>query len=416
MESFVNHFWAVSVELALPLFIGALVAGCMQLLLDQNFLFRHLHGNRFSSVLKAVCLGLPLPVCSCGVIPLAVSLKEKGAGKGAVNGFVVSTPQTGVDSLLVAAAFLGWPFAVFKLLLALVLGLITGFCSAACDKESLRLSPKVLDEAKERQSLRVKLKLAYSYAISDILGSIWLWLLVGIVLSALLAVFMEGVQLSESLAGFSLLKQMFLMLIVSLPLYVCATASIPVAAALVTAGVEPAAVLIFLIAGPATNAVAVSAITKVLGWKHLFIQLLVVVLGSLIAGYLFSSYIYDIKEGHHHVHQAGWLSQLAAVSLLSLFLLNAIRMIRQKLNKVNVDTKVEVLSFLVVGMNCGGCVKKITDFLAKQDGVTLVRIDLAKALLEVQAPGMSCSEIIESFRELGFELSELEVEARRPSN
>ncbi|MBN1846749.1 MAG: permease, partial [Sedimentisphaerales bacterium] len=119
--------WQIVRELSPWLLFGMLLAGILHVLLPAGFIRRHLGGSRLASVLKAVAAGVPLPLCSCGVIPTAIGLRKDGASKGAVTGFLISTPQTGVDSILVSATFLGWPFALFKVVSALVSGCVGGW-------------------------------------------------------------------------------------------------------------------------------------------------------------------------------------------------------------------------------------------------------------------------------------------------
>ena len=226
-------------------------------------------------------------------------------------------------------------------------------------------------------------------------------------LSAVLNTLLPGSGLADSLGGLSLLEQMALMLVISLPLYVCATASIPIAASLVVAGAEPAAVLIFLIAGPATNAVAVSALTKILGWKHLLIQLLVVIFGSILGALFFSSYIKNTKAMELHDHEVGLWSQAGAVLLIMLFSRNLWAWLKTKFLVKEISSASLTFDFKVEGMNCGSCVKKIRAALESKEGVGAIEIDLQEARLKVESTGASIEELIQAVENLGFKLSQI---------
>ena len=200
---------------------------------------------------------------------------------------------------------------------------------------------------------------------------------------------------------------MALMLVISLPLYVCATASIPIAASLVVAGAEPAAVLIFLIAGPATNAVAVSALTKILGWKHLLIQLLVVIFGSILGALFFSSYIKNTKAMELHDHEVGLWSQAGAVLLIMLFSRNLWAWLKTKFLVKEISSASLTFVFKVEGMNCTSCVKKIRAALESKEGEGVIEINLQGARLKVESTGASIEELIQAVENLGFKLSQI---------
>ena len=123
---FLDNIWNLMLELAPWLFVGTVMASLLHIWLPPDFINRRLGSGGPSSVLRAVVFGVPLPLCSCAVIPAAVSLKKEGAGQGSALGFLIATPQTGVDSILVTASMLGWPFALFKVVAALVTGVVGG--------------------------------------------------------------------------------------------------------------------------------------------------------------------------------------------------------------------------------------------------------------------------------------------------
>ena len=231
--------WQVLLELSPWLLLGAGIAGLLHGLLPRNFVHRQLSGR--AGVLKAVLVGVPLPLCSCGVIPTGLGLKKDGASDGAAVGFLVSTPQTGVDSILVAAAFLGWPFALFKVAAAGVTGIVGGWLTEALGGDPGRPPATATDQG------RPSLGAMFAHG-AEMLRTIWRWLLFGVLVSAALTVYVPPDGLAGLGAGGGLLA-MLAMLLVSLPLYVCATASVPIAAALVAGGMPVGAARVFLMAG-----------------------------------------------------------------------------------------------------------------------------------------------------------------------
>ena len=397
MNRFFESFWGLSQELAFPLFAGAAIAGLVHLFLDKEQMTKYLSGHKYAVVFKAVLFGLPLPLCSCGVLPLAISLRSKGLNKGAVNGFLVSTPQTGVDSFLVAASFFSWPFALIKLLLALVLGLITGLTSSFFDGDEEFVSEY---EEKERKKPN-KLQAWWDHSL-DVLQSIWFWLFIGLVISSLISLLTEQFKVNELMSSLALWQQMGLMLLVSLPLYVCATASIPIAMGFVIMGMHPAAALVFLIAGPASNAAVILPLSKILGWRHVMIQLIIVIIGSCLGAYYFSSYlsVMDPMGPSHHHESSSWYQLTAAVLLLSFFLKQIFEVCKDKFNQGPKQGDVE--SYSMDGINCQACVNKIKKASHNYAELQLVEVDKEKKFISFQADEKSRVLFLSQLEDLGF--------------
>ncbi len=312
MASFIAACWQVLLELAPWLLLGTAVAGLLHVLLPRDFLKSQFTGS--SGLWKAVGLGVPLPLCSCAVIPVGLSLKQSGATNGATVAFLISTPQTGVDSVLVSASFLGWPFALFKVASASVMGLIGGWWT---DQEQALTLPIVASDNPAAIPPPSRLGAMWWHCL-ELLRSIWRWLLVGVIASAAITTFLPTTALSHVGLGNPLLA-MVVTLIISLPLYVCATASVPIAAALVASGLPVGAALVFLIAGPATNVATIGAVQRVLGRRALAIYLATVISGSIVCGWSFS-FLTDagtVELPHTHEHANGW-SIASAIVLLAL--------------------------------------------------------------------------------------------------
>jgi uncharacterized membrane protein YraQ (UPF0718 family)/copper chaperone CopZ len=366
--------WHVILELAPWLLLGALVAGVLHIALPPNFIRTQLTGSL--GVVKAVLLGVPLPLCSCGVIPTGLGLKKDGASDGATVGFLISTPQTGVDSILVSASFLGLPFAIFKVASAAVTGLVGGFATNAMTHEA---PPSETSEACAIESLPKRgLRAMIDHSL-ELIQMIWRWLVFGIVVSALITVLVP----SDAFAGLSAyggLAAMAATLLISIPMYVCATASVPIAAALVASGLPTGAALVFLMAGPATNVATIGAVYRTLGKRALAVYLSTIILGSIGFGLMFDSLLdTTAKAAVHDHHGATWWATGSAVVLLALLAWFAFQDGAQMINKLfgsKSPSSAQTIEVDVQGMTCNGCVSRLHKVLTREDGVDSADITL----------------------------------------
>jgi hypothetical protein len=310
--------WDVLLELAPWLLLGLSIAGILHVYLPSGFIHRHLGGKRFANIFKAVSIGVPMPLCSCGVIPAAIGLKKDGASNGAATGFLISTPQTGVDSILVSAAFLGWPFAVFKVFSALISGLIGGILVNMFDESENVMPPVPKHNSCCAKHTKKSWRTVFQFGFLELLQDFYKWLIIGIFIAALIGVFIPSGRLAD-IHWTQGLSGMFIMLGISLPMYICATASVPLAAALITAGMSPGSALVLLMAGPTTNVATLGAVYRSFGKKVLVIYLLTVATMSITLGLLFDNLLINIPPATQHMHALpGYISISAAVVLLAL--------------------------------------------------------------------------------------------------
>ena len=399
---FLNNVWIVLSELAFWLLIGCFVSGVLHVLVSDNWLKKHLGGGGVGSVCKAVFVGVPMPLCSCGVIPAALGLKKQGAGNGASMGFLISTPQTGVDSIFVSASMLSWPFAIFKLVSAFLLGVIGGLISDSIESESEGAEDGSVREAGGKAGLLA----VYDFAINDLLYMIWRWIVVGVVISAAITTWLPPGLLSDW-SSYSLGLTLLAVLLFSLPLYVCATSSVPIAAALVDAGMPLSAALVFLMAGPATNVATIGAVYKGFGVKHLVNYLLTIVVGSLLLAYGFDFLLSDsIGSGlvHHHIEVGSYAVYLLLVFFLA-FLVKDVGFFLKRFLMVGVEGSCGY-QFLVVGLTCQGCVRKLTGALEAVDSVQDVCVDLDRGSVKLLAEPQLNQKIKDSVEKSGFRVKE----------
>lgn len=314
-----NEIWLVTVEMAPYLLFGFLMAGVLSVLISKEYVRRHLGGHGWRQSLKAALVGVPMPICSCGVIPLAASLRKHGASRSATASFLASTPQTGVDSLMITYALLGWVFAVFRTVVAFVSGIICGTAVGAVSPKDEEAAPDCTDECcQPSQTHILKRMLAYGFVSlpRDIARAMVLGIIISGMISGLVPEgFFEGLGDSP--------WTMLAMLVIGIPLYVCSSGSVPIALAFIKAGISPGAALIFLITGPATNAATLTTLWNIIGKKQLVVFLITLSLCALAAGFIINAMDVQLGIGEaacDHEKQTGWFSILSAVALVVILL------------------------------------------------------------------------------------------------
>ena len=300
----IYEIWVLVCEMAPYLLLGFLLAGLMHEFVPKSLSQRYLSGRSMKSVLWAALFGVPLPLCSCGVIPTAMGLRREGAGKGATIAFLIATPQTGVDSIVATYSLMGLPFALIRPLVAMVTAVMGGWLVNATDNEILAVrSPQKHEEehhdcccgkhheekhshgcccGEHKRNIWHRLWDAMTYAFVEMMGDIGKWLLVGLAVAGIITALVPDTWFAV-FQGNSLLSILFVLLL-SIPMYLCATGSIPIAVALMLKGLTPGAALVLLMAGPASNAASIVVIRKELGWRTLLVYLGSIVLGAVVFG------------------------------------------------------------------------------------------------------------------------------------
>lgn len=283
-------------EMSPYLLLGFFLAGVMHAFVPRVLYSRYLSTPGFRSVLYAALLGIPLPLCSCGVIPTSMSLRREGASKGATVSFLIATPQTGVDSIVATFSLMGWAFAIIRPVVALITALFGGLLvdcfskgdeqraevhSSSCSCEQAHAHQQ---ESEQTPGFFVRLKEAIHYAFVEMMQDIGKWLVIGLLVAGVITVLVPD-SFFALFAGNSLMSMLFVLLF-SIPMYLCATGSIPIAVALMLKGLTPGAALVLLMAGPASNAASMLVIGKVLGRKSLLLYLCSIVGGAVLFGLL----------------------------------------------------------------------------------------------------------------------------------
>ncbi len=317
-------FWSVLGDMAPYLLFGFAVAGVLSVFINTELVERHLGGRGFWPVFKASLFGVPLPLCSCGVIPVSMSLHKHGASKGATISFLLSTPQTGVDSIFVTYALMGPIFAVFRPVAAFITGLIGGGVVNIVEKHDVH-TPQEKKEActdsccshgkKESRFVR-----AAKHGFITLPADIGRAMFVGLVIAALISALVPEDFFAETLAvsGGGIIA-MLVMMVLGVPVYVCATASVPIAVALIAKGLNPGAAMVFLMTGPATNAATLVTLASQVGKRSALIFLLTVVVSSLVCGIILDAIFRGNLSSVHHAHGfmlPEWFKSTCAVILL----------------------------------------------------------------------------------------------------
>ncbi|MFH1395101.1 MAG: SO_0444 family Cu/Zn efflux transporter [Candidatus Omnitrophota bacterium] len=317
-------------EMSPYLLFGFIFAGILHVFIDTKSISRHLGHNSFLAVIKASLFGIPLPLCSCSVIPAAMSLRKEGAARGAVLSFLISTPTTGVDSIFATYSLLGGFFTLYRIIASFVTGVLSGVAANLLIKETDAPFEKNNTVCKicgtediHSHGLGYKLKGVFSYAFGDLLKDSGKALLAGILIGGIITYFVPETFINTYLgSGF---KAMFVMLLVGIPMYVCATASIPIAAALMIKGMDPGAAFVFLVAGPATNIVTMTVVAKNMGIKALIVYLGSIIVSSIVLGIVLNKiYFYFYKEElfklmlHHRILIPAEVRMISSIVLLLL--------------------------------------------------------------------------------------------------
>lgn len=293
-SDYVLSFWHLLCEMAPYLLLGFFIAGLLQAFVPRSMFSRHLASNDWKSVVKAALFGIPLPLCSCGVIPTTAALRREGASKGAATSFLIATPQTGVDSIMATYSVLGPAFAIIRPLAALVTSFFGGVLvnkldggeewkgNAETETEECCGEGCSCHSHEDKGSFAARMKSALNYGFVEMLQDVGKWLFIGLLIAALITVAVPA-QFFELFSGNTLLS-MALVLLAAIPMYLCATGSIPIAVSLMLKGLSPGTALVMLMAGPASNAASILVVRKIMGRKTLMIYLASIILGSVLCG------------------------------------------------------------------------------------------------------------------------------------
>lgn len=406
-----KEIWILLEEMAPFLLFGFLIAGILNVLISREKISKHLAHNKFSAVLKASLFGIPLPLCSCGVIPVAAHLEKQGANRGPILSFLISTPTTGVDSILATYSLMGPLLAIMRPVAALFNGLFAGvFANLIANRQVGIQAPdsESGNNSANGQTGRINfqetLKRIFKYSFEDLVKDVAKWLAIGIVAGGIISYFVPH-SFIETYLGNPLFAYP-VMLLVGIPMYVCATGSIPIAASLILKGLSPGAGFIFLFAGPATNTATLSFVGGKMGKKYLGLYLLTILLSGLLFGWIIdmiwnlSGQDLSLISGHTEMLPP-WLKGISAVILLIL-------MARPYLPGFSTTRETfsgKGLQLTVSNMDCEHCKNTIDTTLRNIEGVENVKIDLSIKMVEVIGDPQK-EKVLSAIQQAGYRVAE----------
>jgi len=418
-------------EMAPWLLFGLVFAGLLKVYFPQKHIDKYLGKPTAKSAVNASLLGVPMPLCSCGVIPTGISFFKNGASRGATNSFLISTPQTGIDSIFATYSMLGWPFAVLRPIVAFTTGIIGGILTNWLIKEQpkpkpinpmfagLKLDVKKAGKAEancddsgcgchaEPKKESHSLLKAANYAFIELLQDISKWLVMGFMFAALISVLLPN-DFFSMFQGYGIFE-ILIVLAASVPIYVCATGSIPIAAVLLMKGVSPGAALVFMMAGPATNVATITVIGKTMGRKSMFIYLASIIGGAIFFGLLMNwlipadfilSKMNHMAHGEAHEMLPGWIGISASVFLILAIISGYFIERIQKSKKMTLD---KFQTIRVEGMTCSHCEAAINRNLGKVEGIEEVVADKNTSQVKIKGGKINLAEVEQIVTDLGYQ-------------
>lgn len=401
-----ESFLVIMNQMSPYILLGFLIAGLLHVFVRPEAMSRHLSGPGWKPVVKAALFGIPLPLCSCGVLPTAVGLKRQGASNGATTSFLIATPQTGVDSIAATYSLLGLPFAIIRPIAALAGAFAGGMAVSKyaddeewhddhCDCGEIENLPSCecgdCGEVKNLPSsggFFAKLWAAVRYGLVDMVASVGKWLVIGLVVAALITVFVPD-SLFVRFSEYPLLA-MLVVVAVAVPMYICATGSIPIALSLMMKGLSPGIAFVMLMAGPAANFASVMILSRTQGKKATFIYVASVVITAIAFGLaidlLMPASWFAIPGGtaaaccHDHA-TFGIFDTLCSVFLGSLLVY---AFVKQQISKKQIKEQDMSKTYKIGGMNCPHCQATVQRQIASVEGVENVIVDLSTGTAHVE--------------------------------
>lgn len=404
------NLWATLCEMAPYLLLGFLIAGVLSVLVSPETVEKHLGGHGIWPVIKASLVGVPLPLCSCGVIPVAASLRRHGSSKGATTAFLISTPQTGVDSIAVTYGMLGPVFAIFRPVAAFVSGLLGGWIVEVLDKkEEKKVDPEICtDECcmpgrKNNVILRI-----LSYAFITLPRDLARPLLVGLAAAGIISALIPPDFFSNRMGPG--IVQMLVMMAFGIPLYVCATASVPIAAAMMLKGISPGAALVFLMTGPATNAATIATIWKIMGRRTALIYLGVVAGTALASGLLLDN-LFSLGKfspaNFSHNMLPHWFEVTSAIAMLIMLAASFIKPLHKHEQTHPAKAGMDAVELAISGMTCSHCEATIQRALSEFPGVESADVSLSSGKAKITGSNVNSTELIRIVGELGYKAEDV---------
>ena len=402
------EMWRLCAEMAPYLLFGMLVSGLITVFIDSQFIYRHIGSKDFKSVFKSTIFGVPLPLCSCGVIPVAATLRDSGASKGSTVSFLVSTPQTGIDSIFLTYGLLGPIIAIFRPLAAIFSGFLSGMIINRFDDDIYHQTKSAPPPSIKQTTLIQKINQGIVYGFKTLPADIVIPLFQGLVIAALISLLIPPELITDYFSTNTFIQFLFI-LGISIPFYVCATASIPIAVALMAKGISPGAAFVFLMAGPATNASSIAIIKKILGQKTLYYYIALISITAVFFGVVLDLFflINDPPNVMHHHHSMDFLTTIITSTFILIFI-NAYLSKFLKKDTANLITNSKEskspskIKIKVEGMTCSHCKESVENAVLSVKGVENTFADVKKGEVFILGSGINISSIKNKIESRGF--------------
>lgn len=405
MQLFFSSFLSIMNQMSPYILLGFILAGVLHVFVRPSTMSRHLSGGGIKPVIKAALFGVPLPLCSCGVLPTAVSLRRRGASNAASTSFLIATPQTGIDSIAATYSLLGLPFAVIRPLAALTGAVVGGAAVGRFDSNnnSDACALNVPDDEPVPQGFLRKAVESVRYGLVDMVASVGKWLVIGLVVAALITVAVPD-SLFTGLSDYPLLA-MLAVVAVAVPMYVCATGSIPIALSLMAKGLSPGIAFVMLMAGPAANFASIMILGRTIGRRATAIYVASVVVTAIAFGLAIDLLLpsaWFVPSGMSGVCHSAGLSvfDTACSVLLAGLLIYAAVKNRKHTHNHNIELDM-TQTFKISGMACNHCKMTVEKAIGALEGVESVEVDLGAGTATVTGT-VAASAVEEAVTLAGF--------------
>ena len=420
-----DETWTVAGQMAPYLLFGFFAAGLLSAFVSPEWLERHLGGPGFLPVFKSVMLGVPLPLCSCGVIAVTASLRQHGASRAAATGFLIATPQTGVDSIVATWGMLGPVLGIFRPVVALLSGLFGGLLVSLLGEPETPPPPKTATgtacatgngcgmEDKPGEGFWARVRHVFHYGFVTLPRDIARPLVVGMIVAGAISALVPTDALAPYIGGGIL--AMLAMIAIGIPIYVCATASIPLAVGFIHMGASPGAALAFLIAGPATNAATIATVWNTMGRRTTVLYVFSVALSALVAGLAYDALVpflghsgFAVATHHHHEGEMGGVNDAFTLLLLAVVLYSVLEprilTLLRGMRPAPESAAAPHVTLSVKGMTCSHCAARVRKELEQAAGAGNVEVDLAGGRATIMGSGLDAEALRKAVAELGYDV------------
>ncbi len=410
VRTYLIETWSLIAEMGPYLLLGFLIAGLLHRWIRQHWIEQHLGKPGFKSIVLASIVGVPMPLCSCGVIPVTASLRQKGASKGAATSFLTSTPQTGIDSILATYGMLGPVFAVYRVIVAFISGIGVGLIVELFSRKNAAEVPTSLVSSSSTPTWNESLR----YGLITLPGDIAVSLFVGFLLAGLISTLAPDDLLANLPGG--VYTSILLTTLVATPFYICSTGSIPLALALIDSGLPVSAALVLLIAGPATNIATITTMRKTLGGRETTIYVTMLILISWVAALIFHEFLDTsaFKMGHAHLTSLSYWSHAAGAAMM--LMLGFAYWKKGFYSRPSVDKGIdswadpEIASFKIRGMTCSHCRESATNSLSSLPGINRVTVDLKSGDTQMGGSNITAETVSAKLESLGFSMVDFSIQ------